>query len=109
MIHIYLISVSTNYWQVSHFHYIVILGLNLLLEVKVNFMDDGLGKIEVFPDHFHASTPIAESVDKENRSFSHSRTDNSFRYLSLDKVKNKKMNRITLGWFAVLFLSSALV
>ncbi|KAL6349534.1 hypothetical protein AAG906_034191 [Vitis piasezkii] len=53
-------------------------GLNLLLEVKVNFMDDGLGKIEVFPDHFHASTPIAESVDKENRSFSHSRTDNSF-------------------------------
>ena len=72
-------------------------------------MDDGLGKIEVFPDHFHASMPIAESVEKKNQSFSHSRTDNSFRYLSLDKVKNKKMNRITLGWFAVLFLSSALV
>lgn len=64
-------------------------GLSLLLQVEGNFMDDGLGKIEVFPDHFHASTPIAQSVEKKNPSGSHSRTDNSFRYLSLDKGKKE--------------------
>ena len=63
--------------------------------MKINFMDDGLGKIAVFPDHFHASMPIPQSIEKKDRAFSHSRTDNSFRYLFLDK--GEKRNCKTLG------------
>ncbi|XP_050379118.1 uncharacterized protein LOC126796350 isoform X1 [Argentina anserina] len=46
--------------------------LQLILEVKISFMDDGLGKIKVIPDHFKASPPSGDS-SQNDRSISWSR------------------------------------
>lgn len=62
-------------------------------------MDDGLRNIDVFPDHFHASTPIAESAEKKIQSAAHSRTNNSFRYLYLNKQGGGRETCKALNWF----------
>ncbi|KAF8380050.1 hypothetical protein HHK36_027520 [Tetracentron sinense] len=50
-----------------------------LLESEIRFMDDSLGKIKVFPNHFEASTPAGDSLQKKNSANSDPRTDCSFR------------------------------
>ncbi|XP_058087614.1 kinesin-like protein KIN-10B [Magnolia sinica] len=49
------------------------------LEVETGLMDGGLGKIEVFPDRFVASTPEKDCLQKESSTNSQPRTDYSSR------------------------------
>lgn len=51
-----------------------------VIEVKLSFMDDGLGNVKVIPDHFTASESGLDSQQNRNSSSSRPRTDNSLRY-----------------------------
>lgn len=64
-------------------------GSHLLLEVKFSFMDDGLGKIKIIPDHFTASPPIVDSTQNVTSSISRPRTDNYLRLIS--SVSHRKV------------------
>ncbi|KAI9174941.1 hypothetical protein LWI28_025078 [Acer negundo] len=52
-------------------------------------MDDSLGKIKVFQDHFQVSTPIAGSPQSNTPSSSQPRSDNSLRSNSRSRTRRK--------------------
>ncbi|CAL5360223.1 unnamed protein product [Camellia sinensis] len=51
----------------------------MVFKLGVNFMDDGPRGIKVFGDHFEASTPGVDSLQKKISSIAHPRTDNTSR------------------------------
>ncbi|OVA14691.1 Pleckstrin homology domain [Macleaya cordata] len=59
-------------------------------------MDDGLGNIKVFPDHFEASTPTRDHLQKKNSPISESKTDCSFRSYSRSSTRRKLMKAASM-------------
>ncbi|KAM5572153.1 hypothetical protein ABKV19_012290 [Rosa sericea] len=68
--------------------------LRLILERKISFMDDGLGKIKVIPDHFKASPPSVDSSQNVTSSISRPRTDNCLRSHSWGRRKLRTAARM---------------
>ncbi|PIA49000.1 hypothetical protein AQUCO_01300095v1 [Aquilegia coerulea] len=65
-------------------------------------MDDDIGKIKVFPDHFAASTPSGDSLEKQVSSVSQTRTDYSLRYHNRISTQRKLMGAASmLNMFSV--------
>ncbi|KAB2608763.1 nucleoside diphosphate kinase IV/mitochondrial-like [Pyrus ussuriensis x Pyrus communis] len=61
--------------------------LHSLLEVYVSFMDDGLGKLKIVPDHFKASEPNIDSFQDVASFILRPRTDNYLRSRSWSRRK----------------------
>ncbi|KAL5747686.1 hypothetical protein ACOSQ2_024983 [Xanthoceras sorbifolium] len=65
-------------------------------------MDDSLGKIKVFQDHFQVSTPIADSPQSNSPSSSQPRSDNTLRSSSHSRTRRKfKSAALMLNLFSL--------
>lgn len=67
--------------------------------MKLRFMDDGVGKIKIIPDHFNASASSSDSLQNGISSVLRPRADNSLRYFFL------KERRYNIGFGGCEFIS----
>ncbi|XWS61605.1 hypothetical protein CRYUN_Cryun07bG0140500 [Craigia yunnanensis] len=68
---------------------------------EYNFMDDGLGKIKVIPDHFQVSTPSGDSPQNRSSPDSQPRIDNSLRIGPVASRRKLRSAAVMLNLFSL--------